>query len=220
MGVKTISSRILRVRQIVEKLSGVTALENYRGDPFVVLISTILSQRTRDENTVKASDRLFSTFKTPREIADAPEERLMDLIRASGFYRTKAKRIKEVSRIIVEEYSGRVPEDMKELLKLPGVGRKTANCVLVFGYGKPAIPVDTHVHRISNRLGLVSTRTPRQTEERLTEVVPREFWLEINQLFVRFGQELCRPVSPKCDECPINGECMFKGQRILPSRTS
>ncbi len=208
------AEKILKVKKIVERLKGKTALENYNGDPFEVLISTILSQRTRDENTIKASNKLFSKYKTPGEIAAAPAEVLMSLIKVSGFYKTKAKRIKEVARIIAEECNGKVPTDIEELLKLPGVGRKTANCVLVYGFGKPAIPVDTHVHRISNRLGLVRTRTPEQTEAELRRIVPRELWGEINQLFVRFGQEICGPINPKCSECPIKAECVFRELRI------
>lgn len=196
-----------RLKLLLGRLRGATALERYVESPFKVLISTILSQRTRDENTIKASEQLFAEYKTPGEIAGAPLERIEELIRPSGFYKVKARRVKEVSRIIVEDYGGRVPDSLEELLKLPGVGRKTANCVLVYGYGKSAIPVDTHVHRISNRLGLVKTRTPEETERELRRKIPREYWLELNGLFVKFGQQICKPVKPRCGECPVRDEC-------------
>lgn len=199
--------KIGEFKELMSKLRGVTALEHYAGSPFVVLISTILSQRTRDENTIKASNQLFTEYKTPRQIAAAPIERIEELIRPSGFYRVKAMRVKEVSRIIAEEYNGRVPSSLSELLQLPGVGRKTANCVLVYGFRKNAIPVDTHVHRISNRLGLVNTKTPEKTEEELRRIIPEEHWLELNELFVKFGQQVCRPIKPRCRECPVTAEC-------------
>ena len=137
----------------------------------------------------------------------ADEKNIARLIRASGFYNQKARRIKEVSGIIVNDYGGKVPNNMDELLKLPGVGRKTANCVLVYGYGKDAIPVDTHVHRISNRLGLVETNDPMKTEEELQMNIPRKYWIDLNELFVKFGKDICRPVKPRCDECPIRKLC-------------
>jgi len=144
------------------------------GDPYRVLIRTILSQRTRDENTDRASAQLFSQYHTMTEIAGADPARLEPLIRPAGFYRVKAQRIVEVSKKLLDEFKGQVPDDIKNLLKLPGVGRKTANCVLVYGFQKPAIPVDVHVHRISNRLGLVKTKTPEETEVELEKIVPKE----------------------------------------------
>lgn len=198
---------------LISKLRGVTALEHYRDSPFAVLISTILSQRTRDENTIKASTQLFSEYKTPEQIAGAPLDKIEELIKPSGFYKVKAQRIKEVSRIIAERYNGEVPESLEELLQLPGVGRKTANCVLVYGFRKNAIPVDTHVHRISNRLGLVKTKTPEKTEEELRRTIPEEHWLELNALFVKFGQQICRPIKPRCSECPVTAECRFYGSK-------
>jgi endonuclease-3 len=199
--------RIPEIENLLAKLRGVTALEHYSGEPFRVLISTILSQRTRDENTIKATDQLFAAYKTPAELASAPLERIQELIRPSGFYRVKAARIKEVARLITEDHGGRVPKEEAELLRLPGVGRKTANCVLVYGHGMEAIPVDTHVHRISNRLGLVSTRTPEETETELRRTIPRKYWLELNSLFVKFGQQICRPMNPRCMECPAAQMC-------------
>lgn len=201
-----------KIIEIIEKLKGnkLTALEHYQRDPFVVLISTILSQRTRDENTIKATNKLFSVYKTPEEIAKAPLEKLEEIIKEVGFYKVKAKRIKEVSRIIAEKYNNSVPDNIKELLKLPGVGRKTANCVLVYGYNKHAIPVDTHVHRISNRLGLVKTKSPEETEKELTKIIPKEYWRELNSLFVKFGQIICKPINPRCNECPLADICPSK----------
>ncbi len=186
-------------------------------DPFRVLIRTVLSQRTRDENTDRASRMLFERYGSPGEIADAPLSEIEKLIRASGFYRQKARKIKEISRIVAEN-SGRVPESLEELVKLPGVGRKTANCVLVYGFGKPAIPVDTHVHRIANRLGLVKTRRPEETERELERIVPRRLWIELNEVFVKFGQRICRPVRPRCRECPIERLCPYEGKQKTKTR--
>jgi endonuclease-3 len=179
----------------------------HSSNPFRVLISTVLSQRTKDANTEKASSALFSRFKTPRELANADIGRIEKLIRASGFYKVKAKRIKEISRIIIEKFGGKVPRRMDELLSLPGVGRKTANCVLVFAYRQPAIPVDTHVHRISNRLGLVSTKTPEKTEIKLMRKIPKKYWIDLNELLVRHGQNICLPRKPRCSVCPIVKYC-------------
>lgn len=172
-----------------------------------MLIRTILSQRTRDENTDQATSLLFSKYKSMEEIADADAEDLQPLIRKAGFFRVKAMRIKEVSQILLDFYGGVVPNNLEELLTLPGVGRKTANCVLVYGFNKPAIPVDVHVHRISNRIGLVHTKNPEQTEEELMKVVPKKYWIELNDLLVQFGQTICRPINPLHDECPISECC-------------
>lgn len=178
-------------------------------NPFRVLITTILSQRTRDENTDQAAAALFNVYNTPQKIANAPTEEVEKLIKKAGFYRVKTKRVKEVSRIIHEDYNDIVPDDIEELLGLPGVGRKTANCVIVYGFRKSAIPVDVHVHRISNRLGLVHTKNPDETEFELAKIVPESYWLDLNEKFVRFGQDICRPIGPKHEECPINDVCDF-----------
>lgn len=196
----------------------VRALRRYYGradkvwnrDPFRTLIGTILSQRTRDENTARASLALFSRFPTAADLAAADTAEVEELIRPAGFYRVKARTIKEVARVLVDRSGGRVPDAMGELLSLPGVGRKTANCVLVYGFDRVAIPVDTHVHRISNRLGWVRTSTPEGTEEGLTRLLPRNYWLEINDLLVTHGQNICRPVGPRCDECPVKDICPKK----------
>ncbi|MCZ7385072.1 MAG: endonuclease III [Candidatus Methanoperedens sp.] len=182
-------------------------------DPFLQLIATVLSQRTRDEVTDRASEKLFSKYGTPAALAHADVADIEELIREVGFYRIKAPRVKEIARIISNDYKGKVPDDMEALLLLPGVGRKTANCVLVYGFGKDAIAVDTHVHRISNRLGLVSTKSPEETEIKLREVLPKKHWRNINELFVRFGQDICRPVGPKCEVCMLGEMCPSKRKK-------
>jgi endonuclease-3 len=176
-------------------------------DPFYVLVSTVLSQRTRDEVTYPASGRLFERFDSPETMALADVNEIEDLVKEVGFYRVKAQRIRQISQILLDEYGGTVPDDMNDLLKLPGVGRKTANCVLAYAYSKDAIAVDTHVHRISNRLGLVNTKTPEQTEDALKMHIQQDMWKDINELFVKFGQDICRPVSPKCDICILDDMC-------------
>ncbi len=177
--------------------------------PFKILISTILSQRTRDANTHRASTDLFEEFSTPEELAEAPIEKVKELIEPAGFYNVKSKRIKEVARLVHEEYGDEVPEDMEELLDMPGVGRKTANCVQVYGFGEPAVPVDTHVHRISNRLGIADTSDPEETEKVLEKEIPKKYWIEINKLMVEFGKQICQPRRPKCDECPLTDMCDY-----------
>ena len=180
-------------------------------DPFRTLIATVLSQRTREEKTAEAAQRLFAAFPDAVSLARARPEEVAPLIRPAGFYRQKAPTIIEISRRLLSDFGGAVPREMEDLLALPGVGRKTANCVLVYGYGIPAIPVDTHVHRISNRLGWVRTATPERTEEALRECLPKKFWLDINELFVLFGREICRPVGPLCPECPLV-KCPSRGK--------
>ncbi|MFW9952503.1 MAG: endonuclease III domain-containing protein [Candidatus Thorarchaeota archaeon] len=182
-------------------------LANRKQDPFEILISTILSARTRDANTRLATERLFAKFDNPKAIAEANIEDIEELIKSSGFYKVKAARIKEVSEILIQKYNSEVPKNYESLINLPGVGSKTANCVLVYAFKVPAIPVDTHVHRISNRLGWVKTKSPLQTEVALKMTVPRELWLKLNRLFVRFGQQICVPIRPKCDICVIKDLC-------------
>lgn len=179
----------------------------YHRDPFQVLIGTIISQRTRDEQTDIAAPALLSRYPTPKALAAAPVDDVERLIRPAGFYRVKARKLREVSAMLLERFGGDVPDDMDLLLELPSVGRKTANCVLVYGFGRPAIPVDTHVHRISNRLGWVRTKDPDGTEMALTRLVPRRHWLVLNDLFVTFGKDICRPIGPKCPKCPLKDIC-------------
>lgn len=190
--------------------------ESEAGDPFHVLIGTILSHRTRDENTTKATNNLFSRYRNVNELANADVNVVRRLIRPAGFYNVKAKNIIRVSKQLIEEFGGEVPSDLDELLELHSVGRKTANCVLVYGFNKPAIPVDTHVHRISNRLALVTTKTPEQTEEALVARVPKRYWLELNDLFVRFGQTTCKPIGPKCGSCTLRPVCRYYAEVVLP----
>lgn len=205
------SSNILevleKVRAAVAEYSEPAVSAAADRDPFKVLIATILSARTKDEVTVEAARRLFSKASTPHDMLKLSAEEISKLIYPVGFYRSKAKAILEVCRALVEEHGGKVPDSMEELLKLKGVGRKTANLVLSLGYGKPAICVDTHVHRITNRWGLVSTKTPEETERALMEKIPREHWSEVNRLLVVFGQRICRPARPLCGGCPIADIC-------------
>ena len=185
----------------------VTLISQRGATPFEVLVSTLLSLRTKDEVTSKACARLFEVARTPLEILKQDEDELKKLIYPVGFYPTKAKRLKDISRIIIEEYNGKVPDEIDELMKLPGVGRKTANLVLIEGYQKDAICVDTHVHRISNRVGYVKTKTPDKTESALRKKLPLKHWVRYNELLVAFGQVICRPISPFCSKCPVERMC-------------
>ncbi len=180
-------------------------------DPFRVLISCLISLRTKDEVTAEASSRLFRLARTPGPMADLPETVIARVIYPAGFYRTKAKTIKEVSRAILERHGGKVPDKMEQLLAFRGVGRKTANLVLTIGFGKPGICVDTHVHRISNRAGIVKTKTPEETEFALRRALPRRHWIPYNDLLVAFGQNVCKPLSPLCDTCPVGALCPRTG---------
>lgn len=182
-------------------------LRDHAENPFQVLIGTILSQRTRDANTEAASARLFARFPDAPALARARTSEVEGLIRVTGFYRVKAKVVRRCANEILDRFAGAVPRSFEELVSLPGVGPKTANCVLVFGYAIPAIPVDTHVHRIANRLGVVRTRTPEQTEAALRKGVDVRYWIPFNPLLVQHGQNLCRPNRPKCPECPISDQC-------------
>ncbi len=178
-------------------------------DPFVVLISTVLSQRTADPTTEAVSAALFARFPTPEALAMAPLEEIEVTIRPANFYHTKAKAIRDIAQRVVGKYGGKVPEEMEELLRLPLVGRKTANCVLVYGYGRPAIPVDVHCHRIPNRIGIIHTKGVRETEEALGALLPQSLWVEVNELFVRHGQTTCRPTNPACDRCSLQDLCAY-----------
>ena len=180
-----------------------------KGDPFAILIGTILSARTKDENTTRVVKHLFSKYKTAKELAAAKTKDVEKIIKPIGFYRVKSKRIIEVAKIIQSSYGGIVPHNLDELVGLPGVGRKTANCVLVYAFDEPAIPVDVHVHRISNRLGLVKTKTPEETEFELMEKIPKKYWLKINDTFVMYGQNICKPISPMCHVCKIKKRCSY-----------
>ncbi|MDV3277030.1 MAG: endonuclease III [Nitrososphaerales archaeon] len=219
-----ISTILSRIRKMVygSEDTRATALANLQeseeGDPFRILIGTILSHRTRDENTTRAVENLFSRYKTPQQLAHARVSTVKRLIRPSGFYNVKAKNIIRVSRQLLDDFGGKVPDDMDDLLKLHSVGRKTANCVLVYAFNTPAIPVDTHVHRISNRLGLVNTKKPEDTEAELARTVPKNYWLDLNDLFVRFGQTTCKPIGPRCGECSLTGACKYYRTVVAPKR--
>lgn len=185
----------------------VTEISRKRHDPYRVLISTLLSLRTKDETTRGAAERLLAKAPGPEELLKLREGSIRELIYPVGFYKTKASVLKEVSRRIVREYGGKVPDDLDTLLTLKGVGRKTANLVVTLGYGKPGICVDTHVHRIVNRLGYVRTKNPEETEFALREKLPRRYWIPINDYLVAYGQNLCKPVSPFCSWCRLAPYC-------------
>ena len=189
----------------------VTELTKKTHDPFKILISTIISLRTKDDVTREASKRLYELADTPDELLKLDPADIEKAIYPAGFYRNKVKTIQNICRILIAKYQGKVPDDLDELLLIKGVGRKTANLVLTMGYGKDGICVDTHVHRISNRLGYVSTRNPEETEFALREKLPREYWKEYNDLLVTFGQNLCKPISPLCSQCPIHNFCKRVG---------
>ncbi|WP_292485723.1 endonuclease III [Methanohalobium sp.] len=199
----------MNVKEVLHRLENEypEILYYQNSEPFYVLITTVLSQRTRDSVTNSSAKTLFDKYSSPKELVHADEDEIESLIKNVGFYRVKTQRIKQISKMILDEYNGQVPDNLNDLLKLPGVGRKTANCVLTYAFSKKAIAVDTHVHRISNRLGLVGTKTPEQTEKELKNIVPENLWNKINELFVHFGQNTCRPVSPRCDSCVLNDTC-------------
>jgi endonuclease III len=189
----------------------VTKLANEKRDPFLVLIGCVLSLRTKDEVTDVAAARLFQRARTPKEILALPVKELERLIYPVGFYRTKARTIQGISKKILGQYNGTVPETMDELLSFTGVGRKTANIVITEGFNKAGIAVDTHVHRISNRLGAVSTKSPNETEDALRKVLPRKHWRVYNMLLVTHGRRTCAPLSPFCSRCPVLRYCQQVG---------
>ena len=207
--------RDFNIAEVVKKLK--KAVKGYRtpsitviakkNDPFAVLISCIISLRTRDEVTELASARLFALANTPVELLKLSDSKIEKAIYPAAFFRNKTKSMKEMCNILVEEYSGKIPDKLEELLKLKGVGRKTANLTLTLGHNKPGICVDIHVHRICNRLGYVKTKSPDETEMVLREILPKQFWKGFNDLLVSFGQNLCKPVSPFCSTCGIENHC-------------
>ncbi len=182
-----------------------------RRDPFRVLIACILSLRTQDTTTGPASERLFALADTPRAMLTLTSRTIERAIYPVGFYRTKARVILGLCRDLLDRFGGRVPDDIDTLVTLKGVGRKTANLVVTIGFGKLGICVDTHVHRISNRLGFVKTRTPDETERALRATLPRRYWIGYNELLVTFGQNVCTPISPRCSSCPVEGRCRRVG---------
>jgi endonuclease-3 len=198
------------VMEALRSMHGPTMLER-RESPYDVLVATILSQRTRDETTERVFQDVRARWPDATSLAAADEDELDAVIHSIGFHRAKARGLIAAARALEERHGGEVPRELDQLLELPMVGRKTANCVLVYGFAEPAIPVDTHVHRISNRLGWVVTKAPEDTERALAEILPREHWLEINQLMVRHGKRVCHPQWPRCGECQVRPHCARAG---------
>lgn len=188
-------------------LPSVSRLARRKPDPFRILVATVLSLRTKDEVTMAASKRIFAVAATAGRLAATPVRAIEKAIYPVGFYKTKARTIKNIARRLLAEYDGVVPDSIDELLTFKGVGRKTANLVVTLGYGKQGICVDTHVHRVSNRLGLVTTTTAEQTEFALMDVLPGKYWIGYNELLVSFGQRVCKPISPLCSTCPLEKRC-------------
>ena len=202
-----------RASQIIIRLTEAYGTESWnwhtQQTPFQILIGTVLSQRTKDEKTDQAAKALFAEYPSPDALSNAPLQEIEKRIRSVNFYKTKAARIKEISRIILERHAGKTPESVQSLMTLPGVGIKTASCVMVYGFRKAAIPVDTHVHRISNRLGLIRTKTPEETEKELWSVFSKEHLLSVNELMVKHGQTTCKPITPLCYRCPVSVLCRY-----------
>jgi len=204
---------LLREEYHTWKTPAVTIIAECGHVPFKVLVSCIISLRTKDEVTAPASARLFASADSPEKMLLLTAAQISDLIYPAGFYRTKAEQILTISRELVEKHHGNVPDQIDELLKFKGVGRKTANLVVTLGFGQPGICVDTHVHRICNRWGYVTTKTPDETETVLRRILPSDYWIEINDLLVAFGQNHCHPVSPRCSTCRISSFCQRVGVR-------
>jgi endonuclease-3 len=206
-------SDIRKVIHLIEKevakweLPIVSSLAEEHSGPFVILISTILSLRTKDEVTAKAAERLLALARTPEEMLELSEGKIIKAIYPVGFYRTKAKTILHISKELLDRFHSRVPDTIEQLLTLKGVGRKTANLVVALGYNKEGLCVDTHVHRISNRLGYVKTKTPEETEYALRKKLPSKYWLQYNTLMVAFGRHVCVPISPFCSRCSVFVYC-------------
>ncbi|MBN1636540.1 MAG: endonuclease III [Deltaproteobacteria bacterium] len=207
--------RVLKKEFESNSMPVVDLIEEQSGDPLKILIGTILSARTKDETTRDASQRLFSQVHTVDDLDKLTEKHLQQIIFPVGFYRTKARHLKELPSKMRELFDGRVPDSLEDLMKLPGVGRKTANLVMAIAFKKPAICVDTHVHRICNRFGYINTKTPFETEMALREKLPRKYWLLFNSYLVSFGQNTCRPVSPRCSVCPVQGFCNQVGVKNI-----
>jgi endonuclease III len=199
--------KILKKELAVGTMPIVSHLAENQRDPFMILISTLLSLRTKDEVTAVATDRLFTLASTPEEMLRVPLQKIAKTIYPVGFYRVKARTVHHVCRELIKRFGGKVPDDLDELLSIKGVGRKTANLVVSLAYGKEAICVDTHVHRISNRLGYVQTKTPEETEFALRAKLPRKHWIIYNTILVAFGRRTCKPVSPLCSSCSVYQYC-------------
>lgn len=191
-------------------LPAVSEVARKNHDPFRVLVSTMISLRTKDEVTAISSEQLLSRAPNPEALSRLREEKIASLIYPAGFYRTKAKNLKEAARLLLSRFDSRVPANMEDLLSLPGVGRKTANLVLNLGFNIDSICVDTHVHRIANRFGWIDTTNPEKSEYALMEILPRKYWIALNELLVQFGQQHCTPLSPRCSTCPVHSYCVRK----------
>ncbi|MCK4979812.1 MAG: endonuclease III [Candidatus Delongbacteria bacterium] len=205
MNTKQFIENIAILREEYKKWNApiVTLISVQTKDPYKVLVSTLLSLRTKDEVTAKASYRIFEKADTPEKMVKLSEEQIQKLIFPVGFYKQKSRTLIDTSQILIDKYDSKVPDTLEELLEFKGVGRKTANLVLALGYGQDTICVDTHVHRISNRWGIHTTKTPEETEFSLMEKIPKKYWSEINDLLVAFGQTICRPIGPKCELCKV-----------------
>lgn len=209
---ETIFSRMSgALRELGTVLPSVSEIARAKHDPFRILISTVLSLRTKDAVTLQASGRLFALADTPEKMSELSVEDVENAIYPAGFYRTKARRILEISEILLTCYAGKVPASQKALLALPGVGIKTANLTLNLGFGIEAVCVDTHVHRIANRLGWIQTKTPEESERALSALLPRKYWIPLNEMLVAYGQRICTPVSPYCSRCPVSEVCPKTG---------
>lgn len=193
------------------RIPSVSEIAEQNRDPYRVLVSTLISLRTKDEVTREASERLFEVAPDVDALAGLEPETIAERIYPAGFYNNKSRQLHKIARTLIEEHDGVVPDSEQQLLALPGVGRKTANLVLGLAFAIPAICVDTHVHRIPNRLGWIRTETPEESEEALKEILPKEYWIGINGLLVQYGQEVCTPVSPKCSTCPLETRCPRRG---------
>lgn len=179
----------------------------YGKKPFLILVGCLLSLRAKDATIIHVCRQLFKIAQTPKEILSIPQPKLKKILFKTGFYKTKTKTLREVCKNLLEKHKGKVPNTLEELLSIKGIGRKTANLVLGLGYGIPGICVDTHVHRISNRLGIIKTKTPKETEEALKKILPKKYWIEWNNLIVTWGQNICTPISPWCSKCAIKSYC-------------
>jgi endonuclease-3 len=205
--IDTIFALLLEFYKNQEEPSVTKLAKLYKNDPFKILLSTIISLRTKDEVTIASSKKLFLVADTPEKIVSLSTDEIEKLIFPAGFYKKKALTIKNISQKLIEEYNSRVPESIDELLKFKGVGRKTATLVMIEGFHKNEVCVDTHVHRISNRIGLVNTKSPEETETSLKKIVPEKYWIKLNEILVVYGQKICKPISPLCSTCFINKHC-------------
>ena len=211
---KILPKEIKQIFLTLEKTHPLTMLEELgHYPPFQMLVMTLLSARAKDSTTIPIVKEMFKKYPEPKDFASMNQEKLEKMIYKIGFFRAKAKNIIMLSNIIIEKYNNIVPDTLEELTSLPGVGRKTANCMLAYCFKKPAIAVDIHVHRISNRLGWVHTEKPEKTEFALMELIPIEMWIDVNRLLVGHGQTICKPINPNCDKCPILKFCKFNQER-------